>query len=988
MDTITRSERFLNLLGPRRSSFSQRFFRSGGSKAYASRCACHLRPESVFDRSEECRYRETNETGSYTTRCRDCPEKTTNRAELTSDFVEKHLAGELQDEWGEDHPLGVYLVDDDEMVRTLVADLDGKKSESWEDDTIRLASWLESKGLDPVATLSQSAFGSHVLVILDQPVPLEVAAAFWGEVRAEFEHEPLTSLDLTIPEPTTRCGPGHLISLWHYGNEETGRILDEEGEPRSLDDILANPPLSSAATLTEIARASITTTTGVRSDAADESRGKSVVTNEKELSERACELLRHLRAEFPSEAERLDLFSECEFVRDQVVLGARLLSERLWFYVAQICSAAFGEDLGWKLFKGLSELDAVRFDPREASEKFQNALTYKRAPSWAKHKDAGARCAKCDQGTCGRLKLVRKRRKKNASSEDGKNQQDSVTPAELAQMLVDRGYRCVRVDGQAQIVTLDGRLFPASERSDDLAVLLYRELGLNRKRAAANFEAVRLELMCRAEAVEVGRVMSICESDMLLPGERGGVVLRVSEDGAKHEENDQVFFRAGLIRHIATIPTVFGRELCELRDRIVSWLPLAPVEAAFLMAFFLLLFLDPLRGSRAIVQITGKTGSGKTEAARRCGALISGTSDFLVDPSPAALDVLAAEMPLIAIDNVENANVNRKMMDFLLRSTSHVRAVIRDVRSPNGLLHRHRECDVVLTGIEPILRPELRRRTIELTASPTFHRHDFVSDDVVIGKILKLRDEMLGAALVAIRRFALPRLQSPEQMRALNVLFAGVSARKQGLVPTLAQCVAVHEALVKADPAYSKIGGADLASGLCELLRVQSTDLESATSELLVLFGQLPPAISSQTVSLRIVNGQLEDTYSRLLAALRILAKAQNIRCPVDSAAALQRRIEESRGVLESAGWGIEKGPMIHGIQRWRFKAPERLSVAKQRSIPRGAGQTPKRIPAVRSAKRIVPESNEQAGLKAEGNTNGVTVHRQEETPTPEELSE
>ena len=190
---------------------------------------------------------------------------------------------------------------------------------------------------------------------------------------------------------------------------------------------------------------------------------------------------------------------------------------------------------------------------------------------------------------------------------------------------------------------------------------------------------------------------------------------------------------------------IFDTLTCEKEQKylIVCWL-----ISAFLLGFV---------RAQALLKFSGGSNSGKSTCAGRLSLLLYG-EDMVGNPSAAAAFAEASQNPMIIIDNLESQDLNSQILKFLLLAATGGQKIKRTSGTESGVTKEKPKALVLITAIEPFLKPELINRTFDIEFSQKFWNEGFVEDDVM-GEILKNRDKILSAVIKLISKKILPNLK-------------------------------------------------------------------------------------------------------------------------------------------------------------------------------------------------------------------------------------
>lgn len=164
--------------------------------------------------------------------------------------------------------------------------------------------------------------------------------------------------------------------------------------------------------------------------------------------------------------------------------------------------------------------------------------------------------------------------------------------------------------------------------------------------------------------------------------------------------------------------------------------------------------------NRALAQFTGASASGKSTGASLISQLIYG-ADLVGQSSAASSFSEGANTPLVIQDNIENRDLTKQMVNFLLLAANSAMKKKRKAGTDSDVVSEQIKAMVVITSIEPIPGsiPELVNRTFQVIFEHRFQRQGFVEDEASRG-IVKKRNLILSALLKTLSHKVLPRLSA------------------------------------------------------------------------------------------------------------------------------------------------------------------------------------------------------------------------------------
>lgn len=179
----------------------------------------------------------------------------------------------------------------------------------------------------------------------------------------------------------------------------------------------------------------------------------------------------------------------------------------------------------------------------------------------------------------------------------------------------------------------------------------------------------------------------------------------------------------------------------------------------FVLCWVIFVFMIDFNKNKGLLHCLGASASGKSTAVSLASQLIYG-QDLVGQASAAASFSEGANAPLVIQDNIENRDLTKQMVNFLLLAANSAMKKKRKGGTDSGTVHERVNGLVVLTSIEPIPGsiPELVNRIFPVIFQHEFQRAGFVEDEASRG-LLKKRNTILSAILKTVAHKVLPRLQ-------------------------------------------------------------------------------------------------------------------------------------------------------------------------------------------------------------------------------------
>lgn len=184
-------------------------------------------------------------------------------------------------------------------------------------------------------------------------------------------------------------------------------------------------------------------------------------------------------------------------------------------------------------------------------------------------------------------------------------------------------------------------------------------------------------------------------------------------------------------------------------------------EQKFLIiCWFISCFLVHYSDDKFLMKFSGGTKSGKTTAAKVLSMLLFGQRN-LGDPTPAAANSKAARDPLVIIDNLENKDITKMILKFLLICASGGQRDKRTSGTESDITSESLDALILMTAIEPFEPSELINRTLEIEFVPKFKSNDFIASGN-LRELARSRDLILSTLLKFIQQDILPNLSHME----------------------------------------------------------------------------------------------------------------------------------------------------------------------------------------------------------------------------------
>ena len=370
-------------------------------------------------------------------------------------------------------------------------------------------------------------------------------------------------------------------------------------------------------------------------------------------------------------------------------------------------------------------------------------------------------------------------------------------------------------------------------------------------------------------------------------------------------------------------------------------------------AWVLAVFLRGYATTKPLMKLSGSSDSGKTTAANLATTLLYGISAAQV-ASSAALYSAGTRDPLLVLDNLESVNLRQDIEQFLLTSATGISKLKRKTGSDSDTVEERVDALVLITAIEPLAKTELINRTYDIMFHAENKRLDFIADDVLT-QLTQARSKILSAVFKLISDEILPLMVNglrTNYMKGLNETPWAKSRTNEYLALMIMLDCVVNNAL---DPASREVEYDENANWVkwIESLDADNYDTEKETNINLMFIEYLVDDLQNRNGSTgsdylvkAIVKNEFSDvkevlgftgTAKQIHISFATLAKAKGLKYPYTTPKQLIYRLQDSKALIESQNWFVDKGSVVHGEQRWVFVRREEST---QESTPQSTPQS------------------------------------------------
>lgn len=280
----------------------------------------------------------------------------------------------------------------------------------------------------------------------------------------------------------------------------------------------------------------------------------------------------------------------------------------------------------------------------------------------------------------------------------------------------------------------------------------------------------------RAQWIHTDDVRGIIWANLNGPN---NTILRISQDGIKEIQNgmndDHVLLSSSSeILPFNFLPDTDIQEgMDAFRSLVLDNLACDKKQRYFIACGAISTFLLDLVSCQGHFKFSGSAGGGKSTAAELISAFLYG-KESLEDPSGAAAYSMAAQNPLLVIDNMESKDLTRTMQKFLLLAATRGGKAKRAMGSDSATVKERPRALIFITAIEPFTLPELISRVYDIWfdrrkwPNPRFHKSQVFRD------LKRKRDVILSSFIKFIQQDILPEIErSTEYMTVLQLDYKG-----------------------------------------------------------------------------------------------------------------------------------------------------------------------------------------------------------------------
>jgi CHC2 zinc finger/Toprim-like len=367
----------------------------------------------------------------------------------------------------------------------------------------------------------------------------------------------------------------------------------------------------------------------------------------------------------------------------------------------------------------------------------------------------------------------------------------------------------------------------------------------------------------------------------------------------------------------------------DLDRLVVQNLACTPESRLFVTLWALCFPFAEFVKTRPLMRFEGNSGGGKSSAMELLSSLVYGKDQKSINTA-AAMYSEGSRVPILFLDNIERRNLYGEVFDFFLTSATGVSKKKRRTGTDTEVINEQVRCLICTSGIENMYGWELINRTYVVEFDRQKYGTTFSEE--AFSLILKERDRIMSGVFAIYAR-VLDKIASgvwreyqakiveahPDHSKdrtnsylALMVIMAdeigAVLGRDNDSGKLLASWIGSQDAVSTETSVESDV----IAQYLDQLL----TNLQRSKSELYQGKWQRPYWMSGfqkdGTVQFRCLANQLHTAFIELL-------QGQTPPYRFKDARQLGKRISDSRGILQKAGWEVKEVRRVRGRAVWQF---------------------------------------------------------------------
>jgi len=182
--------------------------------------------------------------------------------------------------------------------------------------------------------------------------------------------------------------------------------------------------------------------------------------------------------------------------------------------------------------------------------------------------------------------------------------------------------------------------------------------------------------------------------------------------------------------------------------------------------FLCWLIFSPMRQyctAKPIMRIQAKTAAGKSTTTKMVSSILYGQNLLnSMGSSLAAGYETGKTHPVFIMDNLEVANLNQPLIDFLLSISTEATKQKRTLNTDTGVTIERLAGLCLMNGIEPLTKKELNSRIVELQLNPEKYGLPYFNEIAIFEEIKKMRSTVLSGITKGLAQNILTRINRGE----------------------------------------------------------------------------------------------------------------------------------------------------------------------------------------------------------------------------------
>ncbi len=191
-----------------------------------------------------------------------------------------------------------------------------------------------------------------------------------------------------------------------------------------------------------------------------------------------------------------------------------------------------------------------------------------------------------------------------------------------------------------------------------------------------------------------------------------------------------------------------------LKELVMDPLACDKENRLFIACWALAAFFLDFTADKALLKLSGHSGSGKTTAARILSCLLYG-ADHVESATVAYYYADAARNPYLICDNLETENMNTDITQFLLHVATGIAKGKRRAGTDSETVRESANALVAITAIEPLTKAELINRTYDIEFHTLFKSTPFMQRERM-DRLVRMRGQILSGLFQLFAREVLP----------------------------------------------------------------------------------------------------------------------------------------------------------------------------------------------------------------------------------------